>query len=102
MFVVYHKDTTRYLKNHPGVKTDKYLFGSMGAAKAAITRAVKETALKVQPIVASDFLIADSTEFHNSIEKSRPVKNILTGTQVMERINTPWSCSVASETYHST
>lgn len=32
-------------------------------------------------------------------ETYRTVRNAMTGEQVLERYDTPWSCSVASETY---
>ena len=96
MFVVYHKDTTRYLAYHPKVKTNTELFSTAAAAKAAITREHKRGA-----ICSTNFLVADSTEFHNSIEKNHPVKNLMSGATVMERVNTPYSCSVGSEAYWS-
>ena len=101
MFVVYHKNTTRYLKNHPGVKTDRHLFGSMGAARAAITRAVKDTALKVQPIVATDFLIADSEVYHSQIEKLVTKINLQSKRPFHQRINTPMICDPSTEAYWS-
>jgi hypothetical protein len=93
-YVAYHKDTTRYLCNHPGVKTDKEAFESQGAAKAAITREAKRGAIN-----AADFLVANNVEFFTSIEKTETVKNIMSGKDVEQRVNTPFTSSVASETY---
>jgi hypothetical protein len=101
MFVVYNTKTTRYLKNHPGVQTDKHLFETMGAAKAALTRAVKKTAQKVQPILRDDFAIAESSVFHSTIEKSETVKNLMSGKLVEQRVNTLLACDPSRETYWS-
>jgi hypothetical protein len=101
MYVVYNKETTRYLKNHVGVKSDKTHFETTGAAKAALTRAVKQTALNPQPINADDFAIADSLDFHKNIEKQVPVQNLMSGGTVMQSANTPRCCDVSSEAYWS-
>ena len=45
-----------------------------------------------------DALAAISAEFSDIMV---PVKNIMTGATVMERIDIDWCCSVASETYWS-
>lgn len=95
-FVAYHKETTRYLCNHKGVKTDKTSFATEAAAKAAITREANSGA-----IVASDFLVADKVVFHNSIEKSVTVQNLMTKADVVQATNTPLVCDPSSETYWS-
>lgn len=40
------------------------------------------------------------TDFVGPIQK-RSVRNLMTGKQVWEDMDTPWTCSVASETYWS-
>ena len=95
-YVAYHKETTRYLCNHKGVKTDKTCFASEGAARAAITREAKTGAIN-----AADFLVADKSTFHNSIEKTVEVKNLMTGQPVIQAVNTPLVCDPSSETYWS-
>lgn len=95
-FVAYHKDTTRYLCNHKGVKTDKTCFSSEGAARAAITREAKTGAIN-----AADFLVADKIIFHNTIEKTVEVKNLQTGQTVKQAANTPLVCDPSSETFWS-
>jgi hypothetical protein len=92
----YHKETTRYLSRHPGVRTNHESFASAGAARAAITREARRGAIQ-----AADFDVADSTVFHSSIEKTETVKNILSGQDVVQSVNTPWCCNPSSETYHS-
>lgn len=93
-FVVYHKDTTRYMRNHPEVVTDKTSFASEGAAKAAVTREAKRGTIK-----AEDFLIAEKGLFHDTIEKTVTKKNSQTGKEFSQPINTPWCCDPSSETF---
>ena len=95
-YVVYNKETTRYLSLHPRVKTDHASFASEGAAKAALTREVNSGAVKRE-----DFAIADSDTFHASIQKMVTKKNLMTGLEYQEPANTPLACSPASETYWS-
>jgi hypothetical protein len=93
-YVAYHKDTTRYLRNHPKVKTDRIIFANPGAAKAAITREAR-----AGHINKDDFLVAPNVEFYTNIEKSVTVTNPMSGKDVIERTNTPWACSVRSDAY---
>lgn len=93
-FVVYNKETTRYLCNHPKVKTHKDRFATQSAAKSALTR-------ERANINIHDFAIAEICEFHNNIEKFETVKNLMTGISVQQRVNTPLSCDVSSNTYWS-
>ena len=93
-YVAYHKDTTRYLKNHPKVRTDLTRFATQAAAKAAITREAKRGR-----IVATDFLVCSSDEFV-AIEKQEEKRNLLTGSPFTQGVNTPIGCDPSSETYH--
>jgi hypothetical protein len=95
-YVVYHKDTTRYLCKHPKVRTDHESFASESAAKAALTREVKAGAVERQ-----DFLIADATTFRTSIEKTETKCNLLTGKEFTQSVNTPMICDPSTETYWS-
>jgi hypothetical protein len=95
-YIVYNKETTRYLSLHPKVKTDNTSFASEGAAKAALTREVNRGAVKRE-----DFTIADADAFHNGIQKMVTRKNLMTGKEYQEDANTPLVCSPASETYWS-
>lgn len=94
-YIAYHKETTRYLSNHKGVKTHKEHFESAGAAKSAITREAKRGAIK-----AEDFAVLESSEFAK-IEKTETVKSLMGGKEVVQSVNTPWCCNPASETYWS-
>ena len=95
-YIVYHKETTRYLKSHPGVKTDKESFASMSAAKAALTREVK-----AGKVLREDFDISEAMNFRLNIEKKVTVHNLMNGRPVQQSVNTPACCDVSRETYWS-
>lgn len=88
-YVVYELDTTLTIRE-PYVGTK--LFKTEGAAKAARTRAGFTTATHG---------VAEANNFSRNIEKKRIVKNLLSGTEVEESVNTPNYLSVGSEAYWS-
>lgn len=88
-YVVYELDTTLTIRE-PYIGTKH--FKTVAAAKAARTRA---------GFTAATHGIAESNDFFENIEKKRIVKNLLTGDEVEERVNTPNYLSVASESYWS-
>ena len=100
-YIVYNKQTTRYLRNHPGVKTDKTHFSTEAAGKAALTREVKNTVAAANPILHEDFGIAETVLFRTTIEKTETVKNLMSGKDVVQSVNTPLVCDPSSETYWS-
>ena len=101
MFVIYHKDTTRFLrilKNR--YWEDAKYFATEAAAKACLTR-LKKSGKFHRLDNLDDFLIADSDTFYNTIEKTEVVHNLLSGKPVTQSVNTPLCCDPSSETYHS-
>lgn len=100
-YTVYHKDTTRYLKNHPGVKTNNTRFETRSAAKAALTREIKNTKDSKKPILREDFLIVDEWYFTEVIEKTETVINLMSGKPVQQPVNTPRCCNPGTELYWS-
>lgn len=95
-YIVYHKDTTRYLSLHPGVRTDHASFATEGAAKAALTREVKAGAVKHE-----NFLITDCNNFHTNVEKMVTKRNLMSGQEFTQPANTPMGCDPSTETYWS-
>ena len=95
-YVVYHKDTTRYLRSHKEVRTNLALFATERAAKAALTREVNSGAVKRE-----DFLITSRDDFEAVVEKTETVKSLMTGSDVKQCVNTPLCCDPSSETYWS-
>jgi hypothetical protein len=110
MYIVYDKETTRSLfwQSYGGVKT----FKTLGAAKGALTREAKKVTkpkwgddkenFRPQPLInKSDYKIAECQKFSMEIEKTRTVKNLLSGKEFDEPVNTPGFMSPSTETYHS-
>jgi len=95
-YVVYNKFTTRYLTKHPKVRTKKETFATYAAAQAAITREHNKGVID-----RIDFLIAEYSVFHKSIEKTETVNNLMSGKPVVQSVNTPLGCDPSSETYWS-
>jgi len=84
-YVVFNTDTT-VLMDQRQHKTER-------AAKMALTRAVNQGHFRRE-----DMTIATYSDF-KLVEKSHVVKHALTGKDVVEAVNTPYHCSVASESY---
>ena len=97
-YVVYHKESTRYLRvaaRSWGCYVERY--ASEAAAKAALTRAVKKGLVKNR----DEYDIAEEGYFHKNIEKWVEKHNLLSGKPFKEPVNTPYYCSPSSETYWS-
>ena len=94
-FRAYNVATTRYLCNHPNVKTNKEWFATAAAAKAAITREHNRGAIH-----AASFAVASTDEFAK-LEKTVTVQNLMSGKDVVQSVNTPRSCDPSSELYWS-
>jgi len=94
MWYVYDKATTVIQKN----------FKTPTAAKAWITRKQNEF-LKNRSLYVSndgplfDWGYAESEYFHRAIERSRIVKNRMTGVPVTITVNTPRACDPSTELY---
>ncbi len=73
-------------------------FKTNSAAKASITRASKKHFLK-NGTKLKNRAVAESTYYYANIEQMVTRKNMMTGKEYQESINTPISCSPASETY---
>jgi hypothetical protein len=96
MWYVYDKETTVIQRTF---KTSK-------AAKGWITRKQNEYLRKDAAFVCNegplfDWGYADAKWFHDFIEKTRVVKNLMTGAEVRIRANTPRSCDPSTELYWS-
>ena len=73
----------------------KEYYATEGAARAFLTRMVKKGYRR------EDFDVAELGYFRKNIEKYETVTNLMTGKPVRQSVNTPYYCSVASETYWS-
>ena len=77
----------------------------MAAAKAAVTRMRKAWVLSRDECRDNDplfrYAIADTAYFAKNIEKQRRVRNMMTGAEFMEPVNTPAYMSPSRESYWS-
>jgi hypothetical protein len=96
-YVIYHIESTRFL-SHATKACDKESFASQGAAKAALTRAVKKDAT----VFRAEYAIADRDVFHETIEKKtiRHGVALSYGKKFEVPVNTPWTSGPWSETWH--
>jgi len=101
MYIQYDVKSTKIIKT----------FKTMSAAKAAVTRASNKwhkqrlTAPKYAPIATEDpqftQAVAASEYYYSKIEKQVKRKNLMTGKEYTESVNTPNYMSPASEAYWS-
>lgn len=90
-YVVYNVNTTAIVTER-AYGTQYYK--TEAAAKAAKTRICRKKNLE-DAVLA----VQDSNAYHLLIASTREVRNVMTGELVRESVNTPWHCSVASESY---
>ena len=107
MYYIYEKTST-YIMGKPdrnGVTRPDHRksYATLGAAEAALTRICKaENLLPTDPNYARiRYAIAASAFFHQNIEKSRTVTNMMSKQQFTETVNTPGYMSPSSESYWS-
>ena len=83
-YVVYNVNTTAIVIERA---YGKQYYATEAAAKAAKTRICRKKNIE------------DSAAYHLLIAGTREVINLMSGETVRESVNTPWHCSVASESY---
>lgn len=100
MWYVYDKDTTVIVK---GYKT-------RAAAQAAVTRAHRQYTRTNIYVPGSNvheedplfkWATADAYYFHQFIERRVTRRNLMSGAEFTQPVNTPLSCDPSSETYWS-
>ena len=92
-YVVYEVESTRRCRNP---KTRKEFYSSERAAKAARTRLAK-----TRTYAGKELAVAETGHYDANIALMVERVNLMSGKPYMESINTPLSCSPASETYWS-
>jgi hypothetical protein len=93
MYVAFHKETTKFLR----VYKNGMWQNVKSATKAGATRAINTAAAKGK-IVAEDYAVLHIDEFLK-IEKTEVVRNLMSGKEVVQSVNTPRCCDVSSELY---
>ena len=107
MYYIYEKSSTYIMgktdRNGVTRPDHRKSYATLGAAKAALTRICKaENLLPTDPNYARiRYAIAASAFFHQNIEKSRTVTNMMSKQQFRETVNTPGYMSPSSESYWS-
>jgi len=109
MFYIYERTSTYIMggvnKWDGTVRPDhRKSYKTMPAARAALTRMSKRHRADMLESVNDPqyrFGIAEADYFHKTIEKSRTVKNMMNGADIVETVNTPGYMSPRSEAYWS-
>lgn len=91
MFVVVDTHTKCKVR-HP--RSRKETWDTERGAKVAVTR-ISKMLPDLGPLVVMDVIT------YRAQVPMREVTNLMTGEKVLERADTPWHCSVASESYWS-
>jgi hypothetical protein len=104
MYVIY-ENTSTLIIGKDGRPDHRAVYKTMGAAKAAITR-MRKAWFKTQDQCPDNdplfrYAIAESAYFSKNIEKQRRVKNMMTGAEFSEPVNTPAYMSPSRESYWS-
>lgn len=97
MFVIYHKDTTKFLRLLRNGYWQDARFETEAAARACLTRQSKKDA----KFVIGDYLIAEASHFAKNIEKQETRKNLMSGKEFTQPVNTPNYCDPSCEAYWS-
>ena len=113
MFVVYEKETTFIIgkadRNGVARPDHRQTYKTMAAAKAAQTRlfnAWRATGFFNEGIDSPNnptvrYAIAEINHFYDNVEKRRVRKNMMSGIEYSESVNTPGYMSPASDAYWS-
>ena len=109
MYYIYEKTSTLIMgkmdQRTGQVRPDhRKSYSTMAAAKAALTKMSKRYRADLLDSVNDPqfrYAIAEVGIFHKLIEKSRTVKNMMNGADIVETVNTPGYMSPRSEAYWS-
>jgi len=97
MYIIYNKQTTETIKKLVSNRAwFTHEFETLQGAKNYLTRQVNQGKL-----IREDYAIADCMTFANIIEKQETKRNLLSGKDFQQPVNTPLCCDPSSETYWS-
>ena len=104
MYLIYDKETSRILSKE-SKHWQQAAYKTMSAASAALTRMQKKFALRSTDSAAEGPLytaaIAEADYYYKNIEKFVTRKNMMSGKEYTESVNTPSYMSPSSESYWS-
>lgn len=96
-YLIYNIESSKiYEVRKPGAYYGKKYYETEGAAKAALTREVTKG-----KIAREDYAISEVERYRELIERTVVVKNLMSGKDVEQSVNTPLCCDPSSETYWS-
>jgi len=109
MYYIYEKTSTMIMgkmdQRTGEVRPDhRKSYKTHSAAQAALTRMSKRYRADLLDSVNDPLFrygIAEAEYFHTTIERSRTVKNMMNGADIVETVNTPGYMSPRSEAYWS-
>jgi hypothetical protein len=94
-FVIYEIETTRFLRIVRNGYWQNAKASSEGRARLMLKREAAKRDLDVKA-----YAIAEASE-HAKIEKQETKKNLISGAEFTQSVNTPTCCDPSSETYWS-
>jgi hypothetical protein len=116
-YVIYNLETTRFVRILRNGYWQDASYKTEGAARAAFNRFAKDYPQKWvkensrygqkppraedAPDFAKTHAIAERAHFHAHIEKQETKRNLLSGKEFTQPVNTPLACDPSSETYWS-
>ena len=92
--VIFDKNTTRLVRIMRNGYWQDARFATEAAAKAGVTRLKKACKF-------DENMVIDTVENFGKVEKTRVVKNLMTGEDITIPVNTPRSCDPSTELYWS-
>jgi len=95
-YVIYDKETTRYLRVLRRRNWEDAIYRSLSAVKAAYKRH-----MKAHPEDMGKYGMASLEWFTENIEKTVTVKSLMNGAEIRQPINTPRCCDPSTELYWS-
>ena len=103
IYVIYDNRSSVIVENR---RTRTRSYKSLKSAKSARTKMLKSGQLVDNDqyddgIAPSFFEISEYTQYQKNIEQFEIVKNILSGKEVRQSVNTPACCDVSTELYHT-
>ena len=106
-YVIYDTNTTIILRD-PLVAyyKAKETYATEKAAKAGRTRILRKILESgredlIDRFAGKDFAIAETRDFYDNIEKQETKRNLMSGKEFTQGVNTPLCCDPSSETYWS-
>lgn len=102
-YVIFEKDSTRFVRILRNGYWQDADYKTKGAATAAFNTMVRKADAKDGSghKFQTEHDIAERGYFHAHIEKTETKRNLLSGKEFTQPVNTPLCCDPSSETYHS-